>query len=387
VADRKAGWQERLWAGTLSAGSGYIMNKAFEFGSSLVGKGALHFFGEDSALFKPLVRPRVGVQQQFAAAKFAQDVDDAQKLVTLFKEKQVGLAMARTQHPAGSPKLTEAEAELKQLAASLNSSYHCKWLLKYKTHPSVQRGFSRLVDQSYEEMTPEMYRLLKAQGYDTANLRFKPIRNASSAGTASMDLDLALQETPGLVLRKNGKPVPVSEFQRDAQKAVSAAYHTVTKFSATRSEVNLTTSAHGESFASKRLLRKNVNFNDLEPGDTASIGKVLTVKTEKIRDDAILGDIAKLQAKCRESSKEIDNMLLKKMRQKLAVTPPGTQEYRQIESDVAYWTEMSGKFKSVGTQLTNPYEILEMDRSLRGLTGGKGFQEVGHDLARAFGTP
>ncbi len=384
VDNPNAAWTEKLWAGAKAAGTAYIMGKSFQYGAKFVGKGALHFLGEDSALFKPIFRSR-NVQQAFSAAKFNQQVQDAESLVNYYKEKQLAFAKIRTKYPAGSPEVTAAELELKQLSASLNSSYHCKWLLKYKTHPSVQRSFSQYVDQSYKEMTPELYKALKAQGYDTTNLKFKPIRNPSSAGSASMDLDLALQETPGMRILKNGKPVKMAEFQKDAQKAVNEAYHSVTKYSATRSEVNLTTSVHGESFSSKGLLKKNVNFNDLKPGEAESIGKVLTVKTRKIEGDTSLDEFTKLQGRCRESSKEIDNMLLKKLRQKLEVTPPGSSEARQIKADLDYWTKMSAKFKAVGTQSTNPYEMLEMDRALRGMTGGKGFHEVEFDLTLEFG--
>ena len=231
---------------------------------------------------------------------------------------------------------------------------------------------------------PEFLRMLK-QGYDVSNLRFKPMRNASSAGSSSMDLDLALQETPGLVITKNGKPVQIGEFQKDAQQALNEAYHTTTGFSGIRSEVNLTTSAHPESYASKALLKKNVNFGQLTPAELESIGKVLNVKLDKLGKDPILSEIAKLQAQCRESAKEIDNMLLKELQAKLKNASPGSPEYQQTQSDIRYWTEMLQKLRTVGTQETNPYSILEMDRAVRGLTGGKGFQEINRDLAGRFG--
>jgi hypothetical protein len=294
------------------------------------------------------------------------------------------MAKMRAQMPAGSPELAAAEKELRQLAASLNSSYHCKLLLKYHAHPSVRRHFSSLVDKSYEEATPEMLRVLRAQGYDTSNLRFKSCRNSSSAGSSSMDLDLALQETPGMVILKNGKPVSIAEFQADAQKALNQAYNKVTGFSATRSEINLTTSAHAESYATRALLKKNVNFGQLTPEEVASIGKVLGVKMDKIQGDAVLGEIAKMQAQCRESAKEIENMLLKDLQQKLARSRPGSREAQQAQADINYWTDMLKNFRQISMQETNPYTILQLDRAIRAQTGGKGAQEVGRDLARAF---
>jgi hypothetical protein len=351
----------------------------------MTGQGALACFGEDSRLFKPLVAPSRNVTQAFAAAKMQQDVGDALSLINSFKGKQAAMVKMRAQLPAGSPELAAAEKELRQLAASLNSSYHCKLLLKYHAHPSVRRHFSSLVDKSYEEATPEMLRILKAQGYDVSNLRFKSFRNSSSAGSSSMDLDLALQETPGMVILKNGKPVSVGEFQGDAQKALNQAYHKVTGFSATRSEVNLTTSVHSESYATKALLKKNVNFGQLTPEEIASIGKVLGVKLDKIQGDPVLSQIAKMQSQCRESAKEIENMLLKDLRQKYQNAKPGSPEAQQAAADIAYWTDMLKNFKQIGMQETNPYTILELDRAVRAQTGGKGVQEASRDVSHAFG--
>ncbi len=380
----KAGWEDALWAGAKQAGTGYLLGKAMQFGAGLTAKGTLSLFGENSTLFKPLVAPRANVTQAFAAAKMEQDVADALSLINSFKGKQVAMAKLRAQLPAGSPQLAAAERELRQLAASLNSSYHCKLLLKYHAHPSVRRYFSSLVDKSYEEATPEMLRILKSQGYDVSNLRFKQCRNSSSAGSSSMDLDLALQETPNLVILKNGKRVEVGEFQKDAQKALNEAYHQVTGFSATKSEVNLTTSAHLESYKTTALLRQKVKFSTLTPDEIASIGKVLGVKLDKIQGDSVLSQIAKMQAQCRESAKEIENMLLKELNQKLAKAPAGSREAQQTQADINYWTDMLKNFRQISMQETNPYRILELDRAIRALTGGKGSQEVSRDLTRVF---
>ncbi len=384
MANPGTDWQTGLWEGAKSAGTGYLIGKAFQLGATLTCKGALAYYGKDSRLFQPVARMRPTVQQQFAAAKFQQDSDDAKSLIDHFKRTRIKLLQTQQQFPAGSPQVQQAEAELKQLAASLNSSYHCKWLLKYEAHPSVRRAFSRLVDESYDEMMPEVYQRLQAQGYDTSNLRFRPIRNASSSGTSSMDLDLALQEHPGMVIMKNGKPVTVAQFQADAQKAVNNAYHSTTGFSAKRSEVNLTTSMHDESFTDQALLRKDVNFDEVDGEDIANIGKVVKVKEAKIEGEEVLSGIAKTQAKCREASKEIENMLLPALRQKAAKAPPGSPEHQQLQADIRYWEDMLGRFKQIGTRETNPYTILEIDRAIRTDTGGRGAQEVGNDLAQAF---
>jgi hypothetical protein len=340
-------------------------------------------FGKDSLLFRPMI-PSRNVKLAFEAARTEQQVGDALSLINGFKEKQVAMVKMRSQLRAGSPELAAAEKELKQLAASLNSSYHCKALLKYHAHPSVRGYFTSLVDKSYEETIPEMLRLLKDQGYDISNLRFKPTRNASSANTSSMDLDLALMEPPGLVIRKNGQVVSVEQLQRDGQQALNEAYHTVTGFSAIRSEINFTTSVHSESYATKALLNKTVDFGKLTAEEVASVGKVLEVKLDKIGNDPVLSEVSKLQAKSREGFKEIDNMLAKDLKRKLAIAKPGSREAQQLQADINYWTEMRNNFQQMSMKETNPYKVLELDRAIRAQTGGKGSHEVLRDLTKAF---
>ncbi|UCF37679.1 MAG: tetratricopeptide repeat protein [Acidobacteriota bacterium] len=379
----KAG--DRVWAGAVEAGKGYLIGKAMQLGVGVVTRTALHFRGPNSRLFKPVVQASPAVKQQFAAAKFQQDVDDARSLIGFFKERRIAFLRAQQEHPAGSPQLAQLEGELKQLAASLNSSYHCKWLLKYDTHPSVRRAFSSLVDQSYQEMMPGMIQRLESMGYDTSNLRFRPLRNASSAGSASMDLDLALQEAPNMRILKNNRPVSLEELQRDAQRALNESYHSVTGFSASRSELALTTSVHQEAFANKGMLGSNPDFSQFTPEEMASIGRVVNVKTTKIQGDPVLGDIAKVQSKCRESAKEIENMMLKNLRQKLGRSTPGSPENQQLQADIRYWEDMLAKFKRIGSQTTDPYEILQIERSIRQDTGGMGSQEVIGTLMSTFG--
>jgi tetratricopeptide (TPR) repeat protein len=384
ASNPKSGLGDRLWAGAKQAGAGYVMGKAMQFGTGLVTRGALAYFGPKSRLFQPINWSRPTVQQQFASAKYNQDVGDAKSLIKFFTEKRLGLMQAQQKNPAGSVAIQQAENELKQLAASLNSSYHCKWLLKYEAHPSVRRAFSQLVDQSYKEMNPDMMQRLKDQGYDMSNLRFEPLRNASSSGSSSMDLDLALKEPPGLVIRKNGQVVSLEQLQKDAQRALNESYHKVTGFSATRSELALTTSIHNEAFANKKMLKADVDFSKFTEKEMASIGKVVQVKADKIKGDPVLGDIAKLQAQCRESAKEIDNMMLRNLKQKLAKAKPGSPEHQQLQIDQNFWTDIQAKFKRISMETTNPYEMLEIDRSMRQLTGGKGCREVIHDLVKSF---
>lgn len=386
-ASRKPGAStfDAVWEGACNAGYNLLLEKGFEIGAKYFVQGAVHVLGQDHRLFQPLVLSAPG-RQKLAALQLQNAVDEGKALVTEFQHAQRRLLDARVARAAPA-ELTRLEDEARRLAAALNGTYHGKWLLKYESHPSLQRAFDGYVQASYERMLPEMLGLLRTQGYDTSNLRFRQLRNASSAGTASMDLDFALVENPGLVIRRNGEPVELIQFQRDAQRALERAYHTVTGYSAARSELNLTTSRHGEAFSNPALLKKNVDFTRLDPADIAQIGQVLNVKLGKIANDPVMTPIAKMQASSRESTKEIRNMMLPLLRQRAAQAAPGSPQATQVQGDLVYWEGMLRHLGEIGTETTDPMRILELDRLIRIETGGKGTMEVVHDLTRAFGRP
>jgi len=379
-------FQTKLWNATKNAGIGLVMAKTVEFSANTIVKGGIHFFGKDSRLFQPVFSTgqSPGGKLMVEASKMQQAVDDAQQYMGLFKQKQLEFMKLKSSLPAGSPKLAQLDQELGQMAASINSSFHGKWLMKYKAHPSVRRFYQSKVQQSYDDMMPDMVQLLRQRGYDMDGVQFKPIRNASSQGSSSMDLDLALVERPGMVLRKNGKAVSLDVFQADAQQAMNVAYHNQTGYSAVRSELNLTTSQHDESFSNLNLLKDEVDFSKIPAEDIAQIGEVVQVKIDKVTNDPVLSQIAKTQSRCRESSKEIKNMLLKKLKQNLDAAPPGSSQSQQLEADVRYWEDMLKRFDEMGSQESNPYRLIELEREIRTETGGKGSQEVIQDLKKMF---
>jgi hypothetical protein len=258
--------------------------------------------------------------------------------------------------------------------------------MKYEGQPMIRTRFNNRVERSYSDMMPDMLAGLENQHYDMAEIAFKPVRNASSAGSSSMDLDLALQEHPGMVITRDGQPVPLQDFMKDAQEALNRAYHKVSSFSATRSDLNLTTSLHPEAFTDVRLLKRNVDFSTIAPEDIASIGKVVQVKMAKIEGDPTLSAISKTQASCRESAKEIENMLLPNLRQKVAAAK-NPAEAARLQASLDHWEGIRQTFKEIGTKETDPYQILKLERTLREQTGGLGVHETIGELSRKFGNP
>jgi hypothetical protein len=389
----------QVWEGTKQAGTGYLIGKAFELGVSLVAKGAMVTFGKDSRLFKPIIQsPSSRTREMLDGMRTQQNKLNARDEVSTFQKLETDLAMLKRNPTGNAPKIAQMEKELNQLAAGLNMSYHAKWHLKYKADPLTRMRFDRRIQHNYTEMTPGMVRRLEQQGYNMDNIEFRQFRNANSAGTSSMDLDLGpvLKGTgrePGVkvfkqkfITKRDGSIVTLEQFTNDAQTAMNAEYRQLTGMSATASDMNLVTSAHKEAFSTPLLLDHNIDFSSYTPDEVASVGKVLQVKMDGINKNQMLTNTTKMQAKAREASKEIENMLLRKLNSDLQKAPAGSSQRKQVEADIKYWEDMLQRFKTIGTDETNPSKIMELNREIMKETGGRDVNGVINDLTRAFGT-
>lgn len=184
---------------------------------------------------------------------------------------------------------------------------------------------------------------------------------------------------------KNGKKVDALEFMQDAQQAMNQNYYDIFHISAKQSDMNLTTSMHAEAFSTPKLLVEDVDFSNLSAEDVKSIGKVLDVKVTSIENNQRMTNTTKLQAKCREANKEIENMLLKKLEQDIAAAKPGSSEYIQKQEDLKYWKNMGAKLNQIGTQTNDPMEIMRLNREISHETGGRDATQVVNDLINKFG--
>jgi len=388
----------QIWEGAKQAGTAWFMGKAFEFGAGMVAKGGLMAFGKDSRLFKPVVQtPSQCSKQVLDGLRTQQKMLNAQDEIKTFQTLESNLANLKKDPVANATKIAQLEKELNQLAAGLNMSYYAKWNLKYKADPLTRSKFDRRVQQNYAEMSPGMKKRLEAQGYNLDGIEFKQFRNANSGGTSSMDLDLVpvragTTNEPAITIngkkmirKKDGSLVSLEQFTDDAQKAMNAEYRQQTGLSAPASDMNLVTSVHKEAFATPKLLDHNVDFSTFTADEIASVGKVLQVKMDGINKNQMLTNTGKMQAQCRESAKEIENMLLRKLNSDLQKAPANSPQRKQIESDIRYWEDMLKRFKTIGTDETNPSRIMELNREIMRETGGRDVNGVIKDLQKAFG--
>ena len=400
--------QDRTWNGVVQTGQDLFVQGLISVGGGIVSKGLTAICPSVkmnlTAGLAPGLKARAPTtQQKLDMLRTKRQQLEAQDAVKGFEQKVKDLA--KLKETPGTPEATikDAETDLNQLVASLNSDYHAKWQIKYKASREVRTQFNDRVQQNYDRMTPEMVKILENKGYVMDDIEFKQFRNSSSSGSSSMDLDLAptsksayaqdktIKEPAFLMKTGEGKDpikVPAEQFMADAQKAMNDVYFKQNTISAKASEMNLTTSAHPEAYSNPVLLQKNVDYLNLPAKDIASIGKVIDVKMNTIEANNNMTALTKMQAKCREANKEISNMLLPmlKQRQRVLNANPNTkaEDIIRTEEHLLTWESIQRSMEKMGTKTNDPMEIYKISEQIRKETGGKDVFRVINDLIREF---
>lgn len=394
-SEKGATWDSQAWEGAKQAGYAWCVGKVFELGVTGATKGLLAWRGPNSRLFKPVIQTSAQKSRQLQdVLRSKQQQLDSEDIVQTFETLENQLTRLKIgDEVLNASQITQIEDELLQLTASMNASYHAKWLMKYKASPRTMSRFNSMVNKNYDKMTPGMVARMEKMGYKMDRVDFKQFRNAGSGGSSSMDLDLVPVQA-GLkgkspkttFMKKDGTVVSAKDFMDDCQAAMNAEYKQLTGISAPSSDMNLVTSAHEEAFATSKLLEKNIDMSSFTDDEIASIGKVLKVKMDGIDANKMLTNTNKMQAKARETAKEIENMMLRKLKSDLGNAPKGSAQAKEIQSKMAYWEKMLKRFKQIGMQESDPSVLIELSNQVRRETGGKGIHGVMDDVVRFFGT-
>ena len=351
------GLEEAAWR----AGQAYVMDKIMDYGTHLVGRAVGWAAGT----------PKPTLKEQFDAAKYKQEMDDASSLVRHWQDKQWELSRI-TASGITDARSQALSNEVTGLVASINSSYHAKWLLKHQAPRNVQALFNTRLDTVYASTMPQFYEQLTSMGYDTSNLKFSPVRNAASAGSVGMDLDLALDETTRVAIIKDGKQTDRFAFMEDAQKAWNRAYMNNTGHSAVQSDILVTTRAHGEAFAECALLSSNIDFDQIRDGHLEQAGDVFRTKVAHSLQSGTT-EIGKTQAVCRDLEKEMRTKVMPYMehRMKQEALRGNRKNIKRLQEANNYWEKVYEKIDTIGRQEINPYKIRQIERELEAFTGHK----------------
>ena len=383
---------ERMWEGTKKMGFDYLVGKGMEIGASAFAKTAAAILPDGIVNFNLTGKLSSSSKQKLDILRTQRErleAEDAVKNFTKLNDDYIHLrAEAASGKNVPAEQLADMRKQISEMAASMNSDYHAKWYMKYKATPMQRAHFDQAVQANYREMYPKMTeRLRDNMKYNMSDIEFKQFRNSSSSGSSSMDLDLApVSKTTGEEPKffiKNDKKVTAAEFMRDAQQTMNTVYREQYHISAKASEMNLTTSAHPEAYKTSKLLKKDVDYSKLKPEEIASIGDVLEVKVNTIEGNIRMTETTKLQAKCREATKEVENMLIPKLKQELK-NSTNVKDAERIAGDIEYWQAMDRRLSAIGKETSDPHEIHRLNNEMRRATGGKDAVQVVNDLINAF---
>ena len=294
----------------------------------------------------------------------------------LKRYKDLEAARTKADWAGNNAEVAKLDKELDQLVASANSDYQFKWQLKYGESAATQARFdSRLQKNVYSKSIDKMTQKLNEMGYDISDMEWRTYRNSSSSGSSSMDLDLGpvSKANPNVEPKyiKNGKTVSGSTFQKDAQDAFQKAHMEEFGVSAKASEMNITNLSHPESYATPEILSPDFNWTTATPKTLKSIKSVIDVKMKSIDANVRLTSVEKVQAQCRELSKELQNMALPKLNNDLKTLTPKTTKFTQTQQKIDDLTKMTEKLKKIGTQATSATEVQTLEQELYNDTGCK----------------
>ncbi len=393
--DPKASFHDRMQSVVTATGSKWLMSKATGYVSAALA--AKLDLTTPSTEWKPTAK------QAIAAAKHQQQMEMDQALARDFLDsyKQMRTAQLRSGGNP-TPELNQLAAEVRRKACSVNSSFGAKVYMKTQALPVEQRAYSRVIDEVHTELIPQFREQMAAgkdlSGHDIGKWgghEVAPIRNASSAGTASMDFDLALRQQPNWVpdgaggvrrnvwLTRNGEPGSPHEFQEEGQRVWDQLYRQATGYSAKTSFENITTLDHSEAYRDLAWTKITRGPNGEVRGTDAidwrwaqQAGDVTRVKHYEMLDkQPNLDHYSKLQESCRGTAKDIKSKVSTLLDE--AVKTKGSSmsadDRQHLEEVRTFWNRVQQVTSDFGAGKMPP---LEAERQIYLLSGGRGLDDL-----------
>ena len=407
AVENGGGWDEGFKGAGWEVAKGIVMDKAMGFvaGGVTRGYGAVKGRGgartadapgstgkvaapegqitKAVAKAKPAGVPDDGFNRPLTAAEhqtYKEQIVDARLRVTTYKKTFNKLQQARREK-APPTEIKKILRELDVHSTRIHASPQAKMMMKsHQRSPKNKEMVKRFVnsmDRVHNRVQKRFHEKMDAE-WDREGLA--PIRNADSGKSVNTDYDIARQvkfDENGLPIapKKNGRPVPESLWQAEAQNKWEESFHEVTGQSPKRSWENVTTSGHSEAYKDLTVIEKNgiLRANKAWAGQTSDVNQF---KGDHLRSDDNFSRIEKHVEISRSTSKECQKRLKPLME---ANTPPKTDKanYEAFMKHKNYWEKMNKIMEDMGSGRLDP---LEGDRRIRLLSGGKSSLEVTHDL-------
>ncbi|MGQ9918797.1 MAG: tetratricopeptide repeat protein [Bryobacteraceae bacterium] len=347
-----------------SAGKSFLFQKAAEVGVKVAARGwerlRIAFSKESQAIQR---------EMQIASTK-----------VNQYVRAENELAKARA---AGAPpnRIMALEQVADDFAATVNASAPAKRYLQYRPpQPGIRRQFAQRVGNMYAGTTDDLLREMRAAGWDTSKMELKPLSNSGNMGNVDkvgQDLDLALNEYPGMRLMKNGQPMSRLQFQREAQELFNKLYFKRTGRSARASWLNVTTSAHAEAYLDKTWLgdpkTKQIDFSRVRSDTVPQAAEVTRYKANVAAGEHGLTRTGKVQEICRGTAKDLETKLLPYLDYKIAEAQKAGNQAAvlKLRDAQAHFKELHGKMANLGREAMTPMEVLTAEQELLNVTGGR----------------
>jgi len=319
-------------------------------------------------------------QEAAEVAKFERGMAAGKQAIQRAEKAELALSQALSK---GAPQaeINRLSLEAERHAAALNADWYAKFQLKLQGPSIAGQAFDKRIGAVYEKTMPDFTRELEKLGYDVSRMQFRPMRNPSSAGTVSMDLDLALMEVPGMLITKNGVPVSRSRFLGEAQATWNKVYMARTGQDAKRSLLNITNSMHQEAYSMK-LLEKRIPMETLTTAEVTQAADVLRVKVS----DIPLPTMAKFVENARGLEKEMRTKVLPYFTDQAAraATRGETAKAQAMRESQKYWQGIYNQLADIGKHEHAPVELWRLQQQLKQSTGGKNMWEIADSLGVAW---
>jgi hypothetical protein len=321
------------------------------------------------------------------ANRYQQEMEWNRALVNNLKDKAIAFEKAKA---AGGKNYLAVRQALDDAVSAANSSSLAKRIMKNELTMlqnqiksgatrdygplrqclSYQKVYdNRLQKSIYPRTDAQMIKELQKQGYNHVKGDwFQEYRNACSIGV-NADRDLGLLAKYERVVYKNGQPVSMSQFMKDAQKAYDSGYKAVTGRSSKLADQSITTSAHSESFPLSWLQKKMEGpFTTLDPPVTPQdFQKAGGAIFNKVKNALAGPDPAFVNMKkaCASLSKDLKSKVFDRL-----MNPPANSGISPTARKAAmeHWQQVQKVMEDFASDRSDPLTTMKKLQQLTGST-------------------